>query len=61
MNLLFQLRNRLGHDNIFEYNSAQDVLDAPSLQKYLEDLNVLDKEIEDFPGKTIVEQIRPFK
>ena len=49
------------HDNIFEYNSAQDVFSPEGLQKYLDTLGLLDKEIEDFPGKTIVENTRPFK
>ena len=49
------------HDNIFEYNSAQDVLTGNELEEYLASLNLLDRHIEDFPGKTIVEDIRPFK
>jgi UDP-glucose 4-epimerase len=49
------------HDNIFEYNSAQDVFSLEGLQHYLDGLNLLEKEIEDFPGKAIVENIRPFK
>ena len=49
------------HDNIFEYNSAQDVLTQDQLEQYLASLNLLDRQIEDFPGKTIVEDIRPFK
>jgi len=49
------------HDNIFEYNSAQDVFSLEELQQHLDVLGLLDKEIEDFTGKTIVEHIRPFK
>ena len=49
------------HDNIFEYNSAQDVLTGDELEEYLASLNLLDRQIEDFPGKTIIEDIRPFK
>jgi len=49
------------HDDIFEYNSSQDIIESTHLKEYLEELHLLDKNIDDFPGKTITEQIRPFK
>lgn len=45
----------------FEYTSSQDVLTEELLEKFLQSLNLLHQDIEDFVGKTIKEQIRPFK
>jgi len=48
-------------DNVFEYTSSQDVLTEEALERFLQGLNLLHQDIEDFVGKTIQEDIRPFK
>jgi len=45
----------------FEYTSSQDVLTEEALESFLQGLNLLHQDIEDFVGKTIQEHIRPFK
>ena len=48
-------------DKAFEYTSSQDVLTEEALERFLQGLNLLHQDIEDFVGKTIQEHIRPFK
>tara|TARA_Y100000310_G_scaffold233643_1_gene236530 strand:+ start:2618 stop:3640 length:1023 start_codon:yes stop_codon:yes gene_type:complete len=48
-------------DKVFEYTSSQDVLTEEALEEFLQGLNLLHQDIEDFVGKTIQEHIRPFK
>jgi UDP-N-acetylglucosamine 4,6-dehydratase/5-epimerase len=47
--------------NVFEYTSSQDVLTEEALERFLQGLNLLHQDIEDFVGKTIEEHIRPFE
>lgn len=48
----------LVNDNIFEYTSAKDIMEKDKLKSYLTSLNLLDKNLDDFVGKTIEEHKR---
>jgi len=45
-------------ENVFEYSSADFCLDKEKLKVYLDDLSILDRNIEEFVGKTICEEKR---
>ena len=43
---------------MFDYSSNQDLMNKDDLYKYLNDLNLLEKQVDSFVGKSIEEQKR---